>query len=484
MPAEAVVDGAVFVVENGVAVRRKVETGIKGTRAVEILSGLAEGERVVSPVPARFAGGPGAGDARRPAEARQMSLVLDIAFTHVRARARQTLVAIFGVATGVGFSIMMAALMQGSQVDFINKLVDAMPHIAISDERPAPPVQPAERAYDAADIHGLTPETRRLGIKNPLATMAALESWVPGEIGPGVITRAIIRYAGRDVSVTINGIDPMREPKISTLATKMRQGSLVSLYRATNAIILGSRLANKIGARVGSTISLTTATGGQMTAEVVGISHIGVRTADETTAYTLIKTAQILQAQTGIINEIRIRLDDPMIARTSPTASCARPTTRRCRGWRRRRSCCRAFEVRNIIMYTVVGAILLVASFGTYNIISTITHEKARDIAIMKSLGFREATVRRIFVVEALTIGAGRLASSAACWAMRCACFLGSFEFEFTAFTDMTRIPLLYSVNHYLIATGVALLSSGIAGYFPARKAARVHPVEIIRGAA
>ena len=64
-----------------------------------------------------------------------------------------------------------------------------------------------------------------------------------------------------------------------------------------------------------------------------------------------------------------------------------------------------AFVVRNIIMYTVVGAILLVASFGTYNIISTITHEKTRDIAILKSLGLREATVRRIFVLEALLIG-------------------------------------------------------------------------------
>ncbi len=50
-----------------------------------------------------------------------------------------------------------------------------------------------------------------------------------------------------------------------------------------------------------------------------------------------------------------------------------------------------AFQVRNFIMYTVVGAILLVASFGTYNIISTITHEKSRDIAIMKSLGLSES---------------------------------------------------------------------------------------------
>ena len=48
-----------------------------------------------------------------------MNLLLDIAWTHVRSRARQTSVAVAGVATGVGFSIMMAALMQGSQDDFI-----------------------------------------------------------------------------------------------------------------------------------------------------------------------------------------------------------------------------------------------------------------------------------------------------------------------------------------------------------------------------
>ena len=68
-------------------------------------------------------------------------------------------------------------------------------------------------------------------------------------------------------------------------------------------------------------------------------------------------------------------------------------------------------------MYTVVGAILLVASFGTYNIISTITHEKTRDIAILKSLGLREAAVRRIFVIEALADRADGGGWPAGCWA-------------------------------------------------------------------
>src|SRR4029453_8355144 len=65
-----------------------------------------------------------------------------------------------------------------------------------------------------------------------------------------------------------------------------------------------------------------------------------------------------------------------------------------------------AFVIRNVIMYTVVGAIMLVAGLGIFNIISTITHEKARDIAIMKSLGFAEADMRRLFLFEGVAIGA------------------------------------------------------------------------------
>ena len=55
-----------------------------------------------------------------------------------------------------------------------------------------------------------------------------------------------------------------------------------------------------------------------------------------------------------------------------------------------------ALATRNVIMYTVVSAVLIVAAFGIYNVISTVVLEKQRDIAILKSVGFRARDIRRI----------------------------------------------------------------------------------------
>jgi lipoprotein-releasing system permease protein len=410
-----------------------------------------------------------------------MKLVLSIAWTHIRRRARQTLVAVVGVMTGVGFSVMMAAMMEGSQDDFIRTLVDALPHISVTDQLREPSRQPADSLYAAAEFHGLTPDVRRPGIKNPMATIAALRGWVPGAITPSVQSKAVLRFAGRNVAINIIGIDPRSETEVSNLGTHMRQGTVQALYRASNAILLGDRLAAKIGARINSNLTLTSAEGGNLGATVTGTFHSGFRMTDETTGYVLLKTAQVLERQTGIINEIRIRTSDPMAARLI-SERIGEQTGYRSISWQEaQEDLLAAITLRNVLMYTIVGAILLVASFGTYNIISTITQEKTRDIAIMKSLGFRAGTIRTIFMLEALFVG---LAGAMLGWALGYLMTRGLAALEFkTPFSDYNHLPVLYSVKHYLLATAVALGSSLVAGYFPARAAAKLHPVDIIRGA-
>ncbi|MEM7044967.1 MAG: ABC transporter permease [Pseudomonadota bacterium] len=410
-----------------------------------------------------------------------MKLTLDIAWTHVRSRLRQTLVGMLGVAMGVGFSIMMAALMVGSQNDFVRQLVDSLPHITIRDERRDPPRQPVEDSFQAVEFSGLRTPVTRPGIKNPYAIIAALESQGFGAVAPSVESRAVIRYAGRDTAANVTGIDPRRERDVSKLPTQIREGTLDDLYTSSNAIILGDRLAAKIGARIGNTITLVSGTGRRMSCTVVALLHAGVASIDETQAYTLNKTAQILAGQTGLVNAIRVRVDQVLEARSTAVRIEAQTRYKSVSWQEANEDLLSAFEIRNVIMYTVVGAILLVASFGTYNIISTITHEKTRDIAILKSLGFTERMVRRIFLIEAIIIG---LAGTMIGWALGYALSraLGSIEFK-SPFVDSSYIPMEYSLAHYLIATAVALAASAIAGYLPARKAAGVHPVDIIRGA-
>ncbi|MGI9520957.1 MAG: ABC transporter permease [Hyphomicrobiaceae bacterium] len=410
-----------------------------------------------------------------------MKLILHIAWTHLTSRARQSLVGMLGVAMGVGFSVMMAALMEGSQRDFIAQLVDSRPHITVTDERRYPTRQPVEKIYDAVQFSGLRTPVSRPGIKNPFAIIASLESWLAGAVAPSVEARAVIRYAGRDTVANITGIDPGREQDVSELVDQIRQGSLLSLYKSSNAIILGDKLASKIGARVGNTITLASGTGQTMSCTIVALVHTGVSQVDETQAYTLIKTAQILAGQTGLVNAIRIRADDVLAAHDIASRIEAQTGFKSVSWQEANEDLLSAFEVRNFIMYTVVGAILLVASFGTYNIISTITHEKSQDIAILKSLGFTEIMVRRIFLIEAILIG---IAGTIIGWALGfgLCLVLESIEFK-SPFMDTTHLPLYYTLIHYILSAVVALSASATAGYLPARKAARQHPVEIIRGA-
>ena len=414
-----------------------------------------------------------------------MRLLLDLAVTHIIGRGRQTLVAILGTALGVGFSIAMAALMQGGEDDFVAQLIDTMPHVQITDERRTAARQPAEDEFDAVAIAGLRPRDDRRGILNPTAAVAALSGWIPGRMSKSLKTQGVVRYAGQDIGISIFGVEPRQEARVSSIAQDFRQGSFDSLIAGGNNIVVGDSLAKRLGADLGTTVTLVSATGQSRAVKIVGLFHTGVTARDEGEGYVLLKIAQILSERPNAINEIRLNLDNPNAAPGVAKRAEALIGYKAVAWQEANESLLQAFVIRNIIMYTVVGAILLVAGFGIFNIVSTITHEKARDIAILKSLGFEARDMRRLFLLEGLTLG---LAGSLAGWLLGFALCFGLSQVELhisggTVGREITKLPLTWSPWHYLIAAGFALAAAGIAGYLPARQAAKLNPVDIIRGA-
>ncbi|MCG7506893.1 ABC transporter permease [Mesorhizobium retamae] len=412
-----------------------------------------------------------------------MPLILDIAVTHIAGRGRQTLVAVIGVAVGVGFSIAMAALMQGGQDDFVKQLVDTMPHVDITDEQRTARRQPAEDIFSTVAISGLRPRDDRRGIINPTAATAWLESWIPGRFAESLKTQGVIRYSSREVGAAIIGVEPERERGVSPIVEDFVKGSFAALNAGGNNVLIGDTMAGRLGAGLGDTITAVSSEGLTRDFKIAGLFHTGTTARDEGEAYVLLKNAQILSARPNAINEIRIKLDDPNRAPVVAHRAEAELGYKAVAWQEANESILQALVVRNVIMYTVVGAIMLVAGFGIYNIISTITHEKARDIAIMKSLGFPEADMRRLFLLEGLAIGG---AGSALGWAlgfsMIYALSLVRFEIAATG-QEMTHLPIAWSLLHYIIASAFALGSAAVAGYLPARRAARLNPVDIIRGA-
>jgi lipoprotein-releasing system permease protein len=411
-----------------------------------------------------------------------MSFILEIAWTHVSSRIRQTFIGVLGVAIGVGFTIMLAGLMLGGQKDIIHMLVDTSPHVTVTDERVSTANQPAEQIYGAAQVANLVGAKRRSGITNPNQVISAIRPWLPGSIAPSIKISAMINIAQERIGVKLTGIDPAQEEPVSKLVDKMREGQLSDLNRASNAVIIGKALAEQLGARVGSNVTISTGQGISISGPVVGIFQFGVRDIDEGQIYALIRTAQVLAAQPTLINEMRIRLNDALAAHDVASQIEAQTGYRSVSWQEANADLLSTLKIRDLIMMLVIAAMLLASTFAIYSIISTITNEKRHDIAIMKSLGIKERLVRLIFIIESVIIGTvGVIAGSTLGKLLLLAMQQIIYTNPYTGGNE--PIPVYFPPTDYAV---VALLSLGccaVAALLPSWKATRVHPVEIIRGA-
>jgi lipoprotein-releasing system permease protein len=412
-----------------------------------------------------------------------MHLLMEIAWTHVSTRIRQTIVASLGVASGIGITIMMASLMTGSQKDFVRTLVDSIPHVTVSAERRTARLQPADEVYAAAQATSAISTKKLTEIKNPKDVMEQLRSWLPGAVAPSVKTTVILHTGQESVGVTLVGIDPRFEQDVSKLPSQMQSGQITDLYKGTNALLVGQALAKKIGLRVGSAVNISTSEGMVVPGSIVGIFSTGQTELDEAQVFGLMRTAQVLSGQPGVINELRIRLRD---ARDAPEVAkrVGQLTGYKAVSWQEANAdLMSAFVVRDIIMVVIMSAMMFASTLGIYSIISTITQEKRHDIAIMKSFGMKAGLVLSIFLVESAIMGVIGVVIGWALGYLLCV-VMTQVTIANPITGDAVPLPLTFEPVHYMIVAAISLGACFAAAFFPSQKASRLLPVDIIRGVA
>lgn len=133
-------------------------------------------------------------------------------------------------------------------------------------------------------------------------------------------------------------------------------------------------------------------------------------------------------------------------------------------------------NTRRAMMGAISFSILIVAAFGIYNILSATIAQKINDIAILKAIGFSGNDVVKIFVMEALIMGLigiimGLFVGS---------CLIGVMSRVYMG-GPVGYFPIHFELRLFRTSFLLGLLITLLAGYFPARNAARVDPVEIFR---
>ncbi len=413
----------------------------------------------------------------------RLTLLLRIAFAHLWVRARQTLVATSGVAVGVGFFLAVSAMMVGSQADLIRTLINSAPHIIVQVEMRNAPQQPAIAAFPggAVEIHGLRARDEVRGLKDWAAMLAAARATSGVTATPALTGGVTVSFAGRTEALALSGIDPRIESLILDIDKDLIGGTLADLENSPNGLIVSTLVATRLGARAGDTLIVASAAGIKQRGRIVALLNSDRRTGSSASAYALLRTAQVLFGRPNIVNQLHLRLVDPQQAQVV-AAQLETRWNYKWESWQERsRDLLDALVVRNLIMYAVISAILLVASFGVYTVISTNVSEKRRDIAILRAVGFSEMDVTGVFVFEGVALGVlGAVAGFVLGFGLMQA--LAAVPFHFSGQTYF--IPVDRGIGQFAIAGGVSLGSAAFAAWLPARRASMADPVDILRGAA
>ncbi|MHB1958285.1 MAG: FtsX-like permease family protein [Acidobacteriaceae bacterium] len=412
-----------------------------------------------------------------------MRFELFVASRYLRAKRRQavvgviTTISIVGVAAGVASLILALAITNGMQRDMQKGLLSSTSQ-----------VQLMRVASDGIENwRPLTDRLRRL----PHVTAAA----------PALYGQVLISRGARSGGALIKGILPAEERTVSSLLDDVKQGSAVALTPQTGQgpdatippLVLGSDLADQIGAGVGDSV-LVTSPQGELTPfglvpkyqrfQVVGIFHSGFYQYDSSFALARLADVQHLFGEPNVVSILSFKVDDLYHAdrigkQIEQAAGSGFMTT----NWmEQNQELFHALRLEQVVTFIVIGLIVCVAALNILIALTMMVMEKTRDIAVLMSYGVRPSQVRRIFVWQGMLIGIlgtsiGLALGYALAWAG------GHYRFIHLSAEvySLDYLPFAPRWQDGAIVAVVALCVSLLATLYPSSSAAKILPAEALR---
>jgi lipoprotein-releasing system permease protein len=431
-----------------------------------------------------------------------MRFELYVAARYLKAKRRQavvgivTAISVAGVTAGVAALIIALAITNGMRHDLQDKLINSSAHVQLMQ----------------VDGMGIS------GWQSLLTRLRAVPHVVAAS--PGLFEQVLVARGARDGGALIEGILPDDERTVSDLLSKATPGAVQALepevapevvpqgdsqsapVDSRNAdpqnaelppIVLGSDLAETIGAATGDSVIIISPQG-EMTPmglipkyvrfRLAGTFHSGFYQYDDQMGFLRLADAQRLFDEPDLLSVISFKVDNlnnaPQIAHDIETAAGKGYMTT---NWTdNNRELFRALKLEQIVTFIVVALIVMVAALNILIALTMMVMEKTRDIAVMMSFGVDPGQVRRIFLLQGLLISVvGTLLGLAlgylASWAG------GHYHFIHLS-ADVYSIDTLPFAPRVLDGVIVSVVSIGIsllATLYPSSSAAKVLPAEALR---
>lgn len=394
-------------------------------------------------------------------------------------------IAVLGVTLGVLVLIGVNGIMQGFQQKFLSNILKISPHITLFDKqlRPAAPLLARyENDFVVARVSHESPSDRQLRISRPAEIVRALES-MDGVIGASgsLVGSAVIAFGSKQYPVDVRGIDPPRQDRVTPISGYVIAGSFRALGSGADGILLGSGVASRIGAKVDDVVSCGSAVGQQLSLKVVGIYEAGIPPVDNSRVYVTLRTAQTLLGKPDIVGRIDLKLRDPDGA-ARVTAALESSLGYDAESWQEANAnFLSLFDQQNVIIRFVVGAILCVGGFGILAIQIMIVLQKTRDIAILRSVGFRRRDILVAFLLQGALIAlAGAAVGNIGGHYLLVA--LSRLKTKSEGLVKSEYFLVHDDPQMYVYGALFALVVGLAASLIPAWRGSRVEPVDVLRG--